>query len=121
MALTKVQIRDRVANDLGVLPLNQSLPAQHVTRIEQAYDEVYARLKTRGLATWASTASVPNDLCPYVIALVCDNCLNTYSVSVERWSRIKAIAGVKNGDDAIRAIRELVSPEYVSQENPTDY
>lgn len=117
MALTKAEIRDRVASDyLGILPLGQALQEQDKVRIEQGYDEVYEYLKEKKLATWASTASVPTNLVPHVTAMVADNCHKPYGVDQNRLLRIQTAF--------IRAepkIRELVLPEYVSQEEPKDY
>ena len=117
MPQTKAEVRDRAANDLGVLPLNgDALQSQHVTRIEQAYDEVYEDLKDEGLAIWASTASVPNNIVPHMAALVANNCLGSYAVSESRYVRIKNEASF-----AKREIRRLTAPDYVSQDEPTDY
>jgi hypothetical protein len=113
---TKAEVRNRAANDLGLLRLNQDLQAQDVTRIESGYDEIYAQLKKEGLATWATTAEVPDELVPHVVALVADNCLSTYGVSVERFNRIKT-----SSIPAMREIRRLNAPHYPSQDEPTDY
>lgn len=117
MALTKAQIRDRVASDyLGILALNQSLQNQDKTRIEQGYDEVYGYLKIKGLATWASTGSVPNELVPYVTAMVAHNCYKTYTVSNDRAARIIADFAV-----AEQNIRELTTSDDVSQVDARDF
>ena len=124
MPLTKAETRDRAANDLGRLRLGQQLQDQDKKRIESGYDEVYAFLKDEGLNTWALTGSVPDKLAPYVVALVCDNCLNTYSVPLERYQRIKLIV---NGNPArgelgaLDQIRRLVTPKYESLSEPTDF
>lgn len=117
MALTSSQIRDRAATELGILALDQALQSQDASRITQAYNEVYAQLKQNGLATWASDGSVPDELCPHVIALVAFNCLDTYSVSNDRYTRITNEAAV-----ARREIRSLIQPNNQwSQEDPKDY
>lgn len=113
---TAAEIRDRAASDLGMLMIGQSLQAQDATRITSGYTEVYAALKKEGLATWASTAAVPDELVPYVVALVADNCLNTYGVSTERYNRIKLIVA-----SALREIRKLVAPDYASSDDAVDY
>jgi len=56
---TRNEVRDRVANDLGILRLGQSLQHQDSVRILASYDEVYDRLKVDGLAIWSSTGDVP--------------------------------------------------------------
>ena len=118
---TIAEVRDRAANDLGILRLNQTLQAQDSTRITAAYNEVYAALKKDGLATWTSTGDIPTDLVPHVAALVADNCLSTYSVSVDRYTRIKNMVGPDDGNKSKRALRKLVTPDYVSMENDPGY
>jgi hypothetical protein len=113
---TKATIRDRAANELGLLPVGQTLASQHQTRIETAYDEVYAQLKVDGLNTWASDGSCADELTPHVVALVAFSCLNTYPVSPERYQRITFTAS-----QAIPRIKALVTPEYESIDEPTDY
>ena len=113
---TKATIRDRAANELGLLPVGQSLASQHSTRLETAYDEVYAQLKVEGLNVWASDASCADELTPHVVALVAFNCLNTYPVSGDRYQRITFTAS-----QAVSRIKALVTPEYESIEEPTDY
>lgn len=118
---TVSEVVDRAANDLGILRLGQSLQAQDSTRINSAYNEVYAQLKTEGIATWTSTGAVPAEVVPHVAALVADNCLGTYSVSNDRYTRIKNAVGANDGDRAKRAIRKLVSSDYPSMADPVDY
>ena len=113
---TKAELRDRAANDLGLLRLGQSLQSQDTTRIESAYAEVYADLKTEGLNVWASTGTCPTELTPHVAALIADNCLNTYGVSPARYQRIKIAAGRAKPE-----IRRLVTPRFESVEDATDY
>ena len=117
MALTKAEIRDRVASDyLGILRLGQSLQAQDATRIEQGYDEVYAYLKDKGLASWSSTATVPVEVTPYLTAMIAKNCYNAYALNKERVNRI-----LLDFVSAESNITELVSSENVSDEPPTDF
>jgi len=117
---TKAEIRDRAAENLGLLPVGQSLASQHVTRIEAGYDEVYAELKEEGLAVWANASEVPDKLVPWVSALVELNCTETYPLSTPRYQRIIAKVGT-DGSLGRRAIRRLVTPDHVSLSEPTDY
>lgn len=116
MPLSKAEIRDRAANELGILTLGQSLQAQDAQRIEQAYDEVYDYLDGQGLAIWAISDSVPDKVCPYVIAMVAFNCADGYGISQERNQRITAKFTI-----AEKKIRELVLPEYVAQDEAVNY
>jgi hypothetical protein len=115
MALTKAQIRDRAGEALGFNPIRQSLESNVATRIEQSYDEVYAMLKEEGLATWASTGSVPNEIVPYVVNLVADGCISL-GASAEKIQVIKSEKQL-----AMPMIRRYVTPAYQSQEDQKDY
>lgn len=108
---TATEIRDRAAQELGVLRLNQSLPAEHATRITQGYAEVYAKLKKDGNATWPYAGEVPDEITPEIVFLVAENCLGTYSVSEAKFNRIKLGA-----ENARREVRKFTAPDYVSQE-----
>ncbi len=120
MTQTPTQIRDRAGSDLGLLRLGQSLQSQDATRITQAYAEVYARLVKEGIAVWASTGNVPDEVAPYVIALVCANCLSTYGVSKDRYERIIQTCG-PDGLLVMQRIRELMKAKFVSQDEAKDY
>lgn len=69
MAKTKAQIRDRALQMLGKLAIGQTATGQMATDIESAYDQVYAVLKAKGLATWLG-ASVPDEFVEDVATLV---------------------------------------------------
>lgn len=110
------EVLNRAANDLGVLRLGQALKAQDKKRLQAGYDEVYAMIKEKGVATWPSVGPVPNAAVPYVAALVADNALGVYAVSDKRYQRIKAESLL-----AMSNLREVVKPEYVSTNDPVDY
>lgn len=110
----------RAASDLGLLRLGQALQSQDDTRISSGYDEVYEDLKDEGLAIWASDAEVPTKLVPHVIALVALNCTETYSISEARYKRIVFKTGT-DGELSRKAIRKLITPEYESLTEPTDF
>jgi len=116
MSKTKTQIRDRAANDLGLLPLGQALKSQDSTRILAGYDEVYKGLEELELAVWPSDGSVPDLVASYVISLVAENCLNTYAVSNDRYIRIKNEANA-----ARREIPLLIRPDYDDSTEADDY
>lgn len=121
MPLSKQQIRDRAANDLGLLQLNQSLAAQHVTRIESGYDEVNDELTAGQLKFWST--SVPDRYVPWLVALVAMNCLNTYAVSPERFQRITlGTNNLTQGMDLAKAkIKEISTRAWVAEDEITDY
>ncbi len=113
---TKAEIRDRAAQDLGILQLGQALQSQDATRIESAYDEVYAQLKKDGLAVWASSGNTPDEITPHVSALVAENCAGVYGLSSERFQRV--VFAASKGK---REIRKYATQDFVSQDEATDY
>lgn len=119
MALTANDIRDRAAQELGILRLGQSLQNQDDVRVTQGYSEVYADLQKDSLATFAQT-SVPDELAPHVIFMVAHNCMGSYGVSEARYARIMAHCGVNN-ETAKREMRKVVQPYFASQGPPDDY
>jgi len=113
---TKAEVKARALELLGIKMIGQSAQSQDDTRIGAAYDEVYEYLKTLGLATWASTDSVPTELVPHVVALVAMNPIDDYSVSNARYQRILLQASA-----AEPSIRKLITPDYESLEEPDDF
>lgn len=120
MPSTKAEIRDRAAEELGVLRLGQALQHQDQVRIEKGYDEVYAELKSDGIVAWASTASVPDEYVPPMAFLVALNCSGVYGLSQERFARIVAKAGL-DGELAKRDIRKFIRPHHELTDEATDY
>lgn len=117
---TKAEIRQRVGEDLGLVPIGQALESQDQSRIDETFDETYERLKEEGLAAWASTAEVPTKVVPYFCLLMEEKLLTSYSVPESRSLRIKTDAGV-DGSVAMLKLSKLVVQEYESTDNPTDY
>jgi hypothetical protein len=114
--VTKAQIRDRTAQEIGILQIGQSLEDTDKVRIEQGYDEVYAELKRDNLNFWSVTGDIPNPFVPYVVALMADNISNTYSIPNERYSRLLPII-----QKAKAKISSLGAEPYKSTKKPLDY
>ena len=114
--VTKAEIRDRAAQEIGILQIGQSLEETDKVRIEQGYDEVYADLKRNNLNFWSSTGDIPNQFVPYVVALIADNISNTYSIPNERYSRLLPII-----QKAKAKIASLGAEPYKSVKNRLDY
>lgn len=117
---TKAEIRQRVGEDLALVPIGQDLENQDQARIDAAIEEIYGRLKEKGLATWASTAEVPTKLVPYFCTLVEQKLLTSYSVPDGRYQRIMTDAG-QNGETAIANLAELATPEYETIDSDADF
>ena len=118
---TKAEIRQRVAEELSLVPVGQSgVEDQHKTRIDETYDEVYERLKEESLATWASTAEVPTKVAKYYRLMMLEELTRTYRVSVDLYNRIKLEAG-EDGEKAMEKIARYVHPEYEPTGEPQDF
>lgn len=120
MALTKEELIQRVGEDLSLVPIGQDLENQDVLRIEATYNEVYQRIKSKDLATWAFSDDIPDAAVPYVALMMEEKLLTTYSVPDNRYQRIKTDAG-PNGDLALNDLAEATSPDYESIDDETDF
>lgn len=117
---TKAQVRQRVGEDLSLVPIGQDLESQDQARIDQTFDEVYEILKDKGLATWSSTSEVPTKAVPYYCLLMEEKLINTYSVPESRYQRIKQDAG-PDGEMAMAKLAKAILPSYESNSEPEDF
>jgi hypothetical protein len=117
---TKAEVRQRVGEDLGLVPIGQDLESQDQARIDATYDEMYARLKEKGLAAWASDGEVPDRIVPYFCLLMEEKLLTSYSVPENRNIRIRTDAG-EDGEKALLKLSQLTIQEYESIDDNTDF
>ena len=68
MALTKVQLRERVAEHLKVKAIDRPLSAEHAARIDTSIDDARAELKELGLCWWGEDA-IPAS-CAFALTLI---------------------------------------------------
>jgi hypothetical protein len=118
--VSRAEVIQRVAEELALVPVGQAPEAQDKTRIGQAYDQQYARLKEKGLATWASTDDVPDKVVPHFELMILEKLLTRYSLPEARYLRIKTDAG-PNGNVALADVAELVTEEYEDINGPEDF
>lgn len=117
---TKAEVRQRVGEDLGLVPIGQTLESQDQNRIDACYAEMYERVKEKGLATWPAAGPIPNKLVPSFSLLMASKLLTSYSVPESRYVRITNDAG-PDGSLALSALASLAVPEYESSNDPADY
>jgi len=117
---TAADVRQRVGEDLGIVPIGQALEAQDQARIDAAYAETYETLKDRGLASWAFSGDIPTKLMPDLCLLIEEKLALSYSIPDNRFVRIKTSAG-EGGDIAISNLARLTIQEYSSCDSPQDY
>lgn len=88
MALTKVQLRERVAEHLKVKAPDIELDAATALRIDNAIDDARAELKERGLCWWGAEA-IPQS-CAFALTLI---------VSAQACTKVgKSGQGYESGD-----------------------
>jgi hypothetical protein len=110
MPKTKAECRDRALRKLGKLAIGQTAEAGIASDMEDAYDQIYARLDQLGLVTWSSTGSVPDEFVEDITAMM----------AFERSERVPDSRYARIRDDASRALTSIsayISGEY---ENPRD-
>lgn len=117
---TKAEIRQRVGEDLGLIPVGQTLESQDQNRIDATYTEMYERLKEKGIATWPSAGPVPAKLVPSFCLLMCYHLLTSFSVPDSRYVRITQDAG-PDGSLALNALASFALPEYESHNDMADF
>jgi len=117
---TVAELVQRVGEDLSLVPIGQAVEAQDLTRITATYNEVYARLKHKGLAVWALSGDIPTQLFPYVALMVEEKLVTSYSVPDLRAQRIKNDAG-PDGNFAELKISQLGVTDYESVTEEADY
>ena len=117
---TKAEVRNRAAELLGRLRVGQSINDALKIRLDDAYDEVYKRLKTKQLTIWAQTGTIPDEVMPFLAVLMAQNAQLSMGVSDERAQRILIEAG-PNGDTAISQIRDVTTPPFDSVTNVEDF
>ena len=91
------------------------------TRLDEAYDVVYARLKDEQLTFWSSgsSATIPDNVTPHVAALMAKDATSTYRVSDAVMGRITLeVEGTPNTLGAWEGIRAASTPKYESLDEP---
>lgn len=72
--LTKADIRERVLERLAVADANQTTSAADAQLVEQAYDDEYYRLASRGMVSWPNTGAnveeIPEKVSGAMVAIV---------------------------------------------------
>lgn len=89
MAQTKTQIRNRALQKIGKLALSQTANSVLADTMDDAYDQVYARLEKRGLVTWLAS-SVPDEFVEDIVAIVAFE--RAESIPTERYNRVASDA-----------------------------
>ena len=113
---TAAQIRNKAGFLLGVKALGQTLTNSVSSDLDEAYDEVYARLRDEDLVSWHSTQDVPDELVSPVVDLVAFARINEYAVSDSRYQRISLAAS-----QAEIRIRRSLQDDYFTNQDEAVY
>lgn len=114
MAKTKAELRTRALVMLGEIAIGQTPDADIANDMEDVYDQVYARLESRGLVTWSSTDSVPDEFVEDVTALMSFE--RAEGIPDARYARIRDAAS-----RAVGAISSTISGRWTNPREYTDY
>ncbi len=114
MAKTIAECRNRALVKLGKLPLGQTPGSALSSDMEDAYDQVYQRLKSRGLVTWSSTASIPDEFVEDIVALMAYE--RSEGIPNDRFVRIREAA-----TSAVVNISATISGKWTNPREYTDF
>lgn len=116
MSATIADLRNRVLQELGRLQLGQSPQDQDKVAAETEYAKLHAELKAKGIVTWASTASIPDEFVFNLASIVAYRLTGSFGTSGERYQRI-AVNNARAEDE----IKLMAAPANESASEPTDY
>lgn len=114
MAKTKTQLVERALQKLGKLALGQTAEAAMQDDMEDAYDQIYARLENKGMTVWSSTDSVPDEFVEDVVALMAFE--RAEGIPEARYQRL-----FNDANRAFVAISATVSGKWLNSRDVEDF
>lgn len=114
MAQTKAELRNRALIMLGKLALGQTPSGALSADMENVYDQVYARLKSRDLVTWGTSDDIPDEFVEDITALMAFE--RSEGIPADRYARIANAA-----NRAVSAISATISGRWVNPRRYTDF
>ena len=114
MAKTKAEMRNRALIKTGKLVLGQTPDGASSADMEDVYNQVYSRLENKGMVTWSSTDSVPDEFVEDIVSLM----------AFERSEGVPEARYVRLANDANRAfinISATISGKWTNPRKVTDY
>ena len=120
---TKAEIRNKALKRVRALEPGQTASADDVADVEEAYDELYAFLVTKGAVTWDSDDDVPDNATYAVVTLLASNISMDYSLSPQERADLKVEAfGIPNVSmGQMGELIDLARPDYVPHEHEGTY
>ena len=113
---TAAEIRDKAGRKLGIKAFGQALENSVSSDLDEAYSEVYARLRDEDLVSWSEIADIPPELVSPVVDLVAFARVTDYGVSTERFNRLTIAAS-----QAEVRIRRSIQDDYFTDESEGVY
>lgn len=113
---TAAKIRDKAGQKLGVKALGQALESSVSDDLDDAYTEVFERLRAEDLVSWHSTEEVPEELVSPIVDLVAFQRVDEYGVNSERYQRLAVAAS-----QAEVRIRRTLQVDYFTNEDEAVY
>jgi len=110
MPKSKAECRNRALIKTGKLAIGQTAEAQLAASMDDAYDQVYARLKNLGLVTWGPADDVPDEFVEDVVAIMAFE--RSEGIPDGRYMRLR--------DDASRALNGISMHVSGYYENPRE-
>ena len=117
MPATKAQIGLLVLQTLKVIEGNDVTPEPNDTAvIDQAYDNVYADLLSKGIVAWGATESVPDVFIDHMVWLIAASRITVFDPDQQTISIVLA-----NSERSIENIIKIISSEYVPVTHKIEY
>ena len=113
---TAAEIRDKAGSKLGIKTLGQALENSVSSDLDEAYIEVYDRLRAEDLVNWDISAEVPSDIVDPVVYLVAFARATEYGIAGERYQRIASLASHSE-----TRIRRSLQNDYFTDETEAKY
>ena len=113
---TAAEIRNKASFKLGIGARGQTLENSVSSDLDDAYKEVYGRLITEDLVSWAFTADIPDEAVSPVVDLVAFARVDEYGVSGERFQRLALAVST-----AEVRIRRTLQDDYFTDESEAKY
>ena len=117
---TKANVKQQAGELLKLVAVGQGIPAEYDSVLDDAWDEVTARLQVLELAAWDTAGPIPDEVTPYFAGLMGLHKMNQVGTSLATKQEIISIVGA-DGSIGEWAIRASIVEDYEDLEDTLDY